>query len=342
MCSVRLFIALLALAAAPTAPADAQDAAPPRGPVRQRLDSVRRLAAHHRRAAAFELGAAAAAAHPSAPAAHAALAIGAMAAERFDVAIGAADRMLALAPDVSEWQLVYGQAYLSHARAEPSLGAIGRVKRGRAAVERAIELDGDNLDARYTLMQFLVQAPGIAGGSLRKAERQAREIERRDRARGLRARLEIAATTRDADEVERILLDALPVIARARDGAPELLGALFVAAGDLRDAGRRERLTARLYAARQRDPLAAYHRARLWIIEGDRLAEAERLLLGYLAAPERRGGAATRAGAHWRLARLYERLDRDDYAKEQYRIAASLDSRLRPGRHIPARLEAQL
>jgi tetratricopeptide (TPR) repeat protein len=332
----RLFITCLAALALPGAKADAQGF-----PVAA-VDSVRGLAAAGRPGAALELGRASAAAHPSEAAAYAALAIGAMAAERFDEAIRAADRMLALTPDVSAWQLVYGQAYLSHARAAPSLAAIGRAKRGRAAVQRAIELDGDNLDARYTLMQFLLQAPGVAGGSRKKAEGEAREIERRDPVRGLRARLEIATASGKTSRIRAVIEDALTVVGRVPDATPELYGALFLAAGALDDHGLRENLTARLYAARPEDPVAAYHRARLWIIEGDRLPEAEKLLLGYLEGPERRGGAASRAAAHWRLARLYERQNRDELARRQYRLAASLDPRLRAGGRLPPRLEARL
>src|SRR5687767_7058173 len=76
------------------------------------VDSVRRLAAAGRASAALALGRATATAHPCDPAAHAAAAIGAMAAGELDEAVGAADRMLVLAPEVSAWQLVYGQAYL--------------------------------------------------------------------------------------------------------------------------------------------------------------------------------------------------------------------------------------
>ena len=103
----------------------------------------------------------------------------------------------------------------------------------------------------------------------------------------------------------------------------------------------REDLTDRLYTAFPSHPVAAYHRARLWIIDKERPAEAERLLLRYLSGPERRGGNASRAGAHWRLAQLYARQDRDAHAKEQYRLAAVLDPRLRSSR-IPPGLEARL
>ena len=326
----------LAVSAAPS-PASAQSA-----PGASPADSVRRLAAVGLADEALAHATAAAGVRPADPSALAALAIGAMAVEDWDAAVAAADALVARAPGISEYELLWGQAYLSHARANPSLGAIAKVKRGRAAVERAIALDPDNLDARATLLQFLLQAPGIAGGSRDDARRQAVEIEARDRARGLLARLEVATVTAGKDELRGVVADALPLIAAAPDSSAGLLGSFLGAAGTLDDNGLREELTARIYAARPDHPVAAYHRARLWIIEGERLAEAERLLLGYLQGPERRGGAASRAGAHWRLAQLYERQDRDDRAKEQYRLAATLDPRLRPGSRLSARVEAKI
>ena len=326
------------MAVAPLTPGSAGAQAPATAP----MDSVRRLADAGLSAQALGYGRRVSRERPDAPHALAALAVGAMAARDYDAAVDAADAMLARAPDVSAYQLVFGQAYLSHAREHPSLGAIAKVKKGRAAVERAIELDPDNLEARHTLMQFLLQAPGIAGGSRDGARRQAREIERRDRARGLEARLEVAAAGKDAEELRRVALDAIPVVAAVPDTATGLVGAFLGVVGNLEDEALREELTARLYAARPEHPIAAYHRARLWVVDGERPAEAERLLRAYLAGPERRGGAASRAGAHWRLGQLYERQDLDDRAQEHYRVAAALDPRLRPGRKLPARLEREI
>jgi tetratricopeptide (TPR) repeat protein len=305
-------------------------------------DSVRSLADAGLPDEALDHARAAVRHRPGDPAAFAALAIGAMAVEDWDGAVEAADALVARAPDVSAHALLLGQAYLSHARANPSLGAIGRVRKGRAAVERAIALDPGNLDARYTLMQFLLQAPGFAGGSRDQARRQATEIEARDRTRGLAARLEVATAAGKKEELRRVVGDALPLLAATPDTSTLLLGAFLGAVGTLDDEALREELTAAIYAARPRHPVAAYHRARLWVIEGERLGDAERLLLAYLEGPERRGGAASRAGAHWRLAQLYERQDRDDHAEEQYRLAATLDPRLRAKGRLPARVESQI
>jgi tetratricopeptide (TPR) repeat protein len=173
----------------------------------------------------------------------------ALAAEDFDRAVAAADSAAALAPERSSVQLILGQAYLSHARAFPSLGAIGKVKRGRAAVERAIDLDPDNLEARSTLLQFLLQAPGIVGGSRDGARVQAQEIERRDRPRGLLARLEVATAGRKKDELLAVYDDALPLLSTGGQSETRLARAFLDAAAKLKDRDLREALAARVYAA---------------------------------------------------------------------------------------------
>ncbi|MEP6687609.1 MAG: hypothetical protein ABJC36_04620 [Gemmatimonadales bacterium] len=173
----------------------------------------------------------------------------AMAARDFDAAVDAADSAAALGSDRSAVQLVVGQAYLSHARDHPSLGAIGKVKKGRAAVERAIELDPGNLDARTTLLQFLVQAPGLVGGSREGARAQAREIERRDRRRGLLARLDVAVADGKADELGAVVDDAQPLFGLAA-GDRALMAAFLEAVRRVKDKRLRNELTARLSAER--------------------------------------------------------------------------------------------
>ena len=162
--------AALAVAPLPALPAsaDAQAASAP-----SPMDSVRALADSGLVDEALAYARTAAGDRPGHPSALAALAVGAMAAEDWDAAVDAAEALVARAPGVSQYELLFGQAFLSHARARPSLGAIAKVRKGRAAVERSIALEPDNLEARYTLMQFLLQAPGIAGGSRDGARRQA-------------------------------------------------------------------------------------------------------------------------------------------------------------------------
>ena len=171
-----------------------------------------------------------------------------MAARDFDAAIAAADSAGELAWNRSAVQLVIGQAYLSHARDNPSLSAIGKVKKGRAAVERAIALDPDNLDARMTLLQFLLQAPGLVGGSKDGARGQAREIERRDRRRGLLARLEVAIAVGKRDELRAVYAAARPLLGPPAGGDAALARAFGDGIRRIRDKRLRQELTAQVGA----------------------------------------------------------------------------------------------
>ena len=57
----------------------------------------------------------------------------------------------------------------------------------RDEFEHAVELDPNNLDARWALVQYYELAPGYLGGSEQKAEQQAEEISKRDPSFGKRA-----------------------------------------------------------------------------------------------------------------------------------------------------------
>jgi tetratricopeptide (TPR) repeat protein len=65
----------------------------------------------------------------------------------------------------------------------------------REHFERAVELDGDYLDARKRLVDFYTQAPAFMGGGFDKARAQVAEIERIDASEGriARDRVEAAA-----------------------------------------------------------------------------------------------------------------------------------------------------
>jgi tetratricopeptide (TPR) repeat protein len=89
-----------------------------------------------------------------------------------------------LDPKNSTYFLWLGRAYGREAQTANMLRQPGLAKRTKAAWERAIELDPENLDARANLIQYYVQAPGILGGSSQKALEQAEAIRQRNALRG--------------------------------------------------------------------------------------------------------------------------------------------------------------
>ena len=89
-----------------------------------------------------------------------------------------------LAPDRSEYFTELGGAYGSAAKRAGLFEKIGWAKKCAAALEKAVNLDPNNLTARNGLISFYREAPTFAGGGISKAYEQAEEIRKRNRAMG--------------------------------------------------------------------------------------------------------------------------------------------------------------
>jgi tetratricopeptide (TPR) repeat protein len=145
-------------------------------------------------------------------------------AQALDAAVVWLGRAVTLAPTNARYLGDYGGTCLELADEHHSFGF---ATRGRNAMEKAIGLDPDNLEARQGLMQFYARAPWPLGsGAL--ARTQADEILRRDPARGLRAflglgrALENAGDRRGAREAYGVALRLDPASADAAAGARRL------------------------------------------------------------------------------------------------------------------------
>lgn len=108
--------------------------------------------------------------------------------DTLEAAVAALGRSVALAPKNAEYHADLGGALLQLAQKERSLLA---ARRGRDELEKALQLDPNDLDTRQALIEFYLQAPWPLG-SAAKAAAQVREIARVDPVRGeaLAARLE--------------------------------------------------------------------------------------------------------------------------------------------------------
>jgi len=137
-----------------------------------------------------------------------------------DRAVALAEKAAAADPKSSEAQQWLGRAYGEKARTASVLKAPGLAKKAKAAWEKAVALDPDNVVARSDLVEFYSRVPGIVGGDAAEARRQADEILRRNPARGhlawgtiheagkdfpkAEAEFRIAAETAGADASDRV------------------------------------------------------------------------------------------------------------------------------------------
>ena len=89
---------------------------------------------------------------------------------RLDKAVKLAERCIAAHPEMSTCHEALGNALGTKAMTAGILSAMGYAGKIRDAFKKAVELDPKNLDARFSLLQYYQQAPGIVGGGKGKAE----------------------------------------------------------------------------------------------------------------------------------------------------------------------------
>ena len=123
-------------------------------------------------------------------------------AENYAQAQRSFERALSEDPESSEFNLWVGLAVGRRVQAMSAirrLGALPLVRRVKRQFERAVELDGSNIDALDALMGFLLQAPAIMGGSKSDARAIAERIQEIDSAHGAYA---LGVWHEDVGEVE--------------------------------------------------------------------------------------------------------------------------------------------
>lgn len=89
---------------------------------------------------------------------------------RIEQAVKLGEQCVAIYPQLSNCQLAYGNALGAKAINAGIMSAIGYAGKIRDAFKTAVELDPNNLDARFSLLQYYMQAPSIVGGGSGKAK----------------------------------------------------------------------------------------------------------------------------------------------------------------------------
>ncbi|MEO6875408.1 MAG: tetratricopeptide repeat protein [Opitutaceae bacterium] len=97
-----------------------------------------------------------------------------------DEAITQLEQATALAPTNSEYFLDLGDAYGTAAGKAGLFSQLSLARKCQAALEKSVQLDPNNLQARNGLVTYYRQAPSFVGGGMSKAYEQAAEIKKRD------------------------------------------------------------------------------------------------------------------------------------------------------------------
>ena len=89
---------------------------------------------------------------------------------RIEEAVKLGERCVAAHPQVSNCHLALGNALGNKAVTGGIMSAMGYAGTIRDSFKKAVELDPQNMDARFSLLQYYMQAPGIVGGGTGKAQ----------------------------------------------------------------------------------------------------------------------------------------------------------------------------
>ncbi|MEM7354040.1 MAG: tetratricopeptide repeat protein, partial [Acidobacteriota bacterium] len=95
-------------------------------------------------------------------------------------AVESFEQAMALDPKASAYPFWLAEAIVVRIEEVSFFSKLGLARRMRAAYEKAVELDPENLEARISVARYHSEAPAIAGGSAEQAETQLAEIRRRD------------------------------------------------------------------------------------------------------------------------------------------------------------------
>lgn len=88
---------------------------------------------------------------------------------RIEEAVKLAETCVTASPANARCHLALGNALGTKAMSGSLFAAMAYVGTIRDSFKKAVELDPANLDARFSLLQFYLQAPGVAGGGTDKA-----------------------------------------------------------------------------------------------------------------------------------------------------------------------------
>ncbi len=210
----------------------------------------------------------------------------------------------------------------------------GRVK---AEMEKAVELDPENIEARKNLLQFYAMAPGVMGGSEEKALAQADEIKKRNEVEGILALGQIYLMKKNYAEAEKVYLEGL----QKNNQYEQLYGMLALTYHRKNEIPKAFETLEKLIAIKP-DYMNSY--AQIGLLSASTGQQLElgitclnKYLSLYAKNPEQ--GQYSKAWAYHQLGIIYEEQGQKDQAKETYQLALESDSDYKPAKKALERIK---
>ena len=249
-----------------------------------------------------------------------------------------ARKAIALAPTDALYQMLLGVAYGQYVHDVSIFSQLGIAYKVRDAFREAVQLDPNNAQARAGLAKYYILAPGIAGGSLSKADGQLAALDKLDPVQAAAVRATLAQENKNIQQTE----DYLRTAARLdKTGNGDFWRGTFL----LHHERYGDALTAfQDGIVKNPDNSLNYYGVGQVATQGKIQLEAGiRDLKKYLAMPhDWLPGTPTYKQAHYQLGMLYARVGDKLAEKAQYVAALSLDPHYKQAKEALASVSASL
>lgn len=203
-----------------------------------------------------------------------------------------------------------------------AMSAAGMAKKAKRALEKVVELNPSNVDARGGLIQFHLQAPWIVGGRKKEARRQAEAIARIDPVQGKVWKARVALATGKADDAEALFRSIL----EAHPDQPDVaitLATLLHSKSKWAEANE----VLRPYAEADPPNLGAlYQVGRTGALSGQYLAGSAVAMRRYIELASNQGERPVPLSpAYWRLGMILQHQNQPEEARGAFEQALALD-----------------
>lgn len=242
---------------------------------------------------------------------------------QYDAAVNSAEKAVAINPKDSNYHRWLGEAYGAKADHASMLSAYSLARKTQKEFDAAVQLDARNFDAQQDLIQYDCTAPGMVGGGEEKAQPLIEKLMKMDAAEG-----HYATGICRAQKKDYAAADA--EFAKALDGKPKTANRIYDIGDYFVQRKNAEKLLAVAAAGEDlapHDPRGKFYRGVALILQGEKPAEAGKLLKDYLQLAPMNSDYPRPWAAHYWLGRLQESQKNPGGARSEYQAALKLNGK---------------
>ena len=254
--------------------------------------------------------------------------------KQWDRAVSSGEKAVASNPQSSVYHQWLGDAYGQKANHASMLSAYPLARKTQKEFETAVQLDDKNSDAALDLIEYDCTAPSIVGGGDDKAQALIQRLASQDPAAG-----HYGAGICKAQKKDYAAADA--EFSEALEKKLKLVDRLYDIGDYFQQRGQADKLIAVADAGEAlapNDPRGKFYRAVGWILQGQKLPEATKLLNEYSNEAPVRSTYPKPWEVHYWMGKLYEAQKNVSGAKTEYQAALKLEPKYKRAQDALKRL----